>query len=85
MKNAKPIIAMKTTNETYRKIHFAVMAIESGAKKLNISGWEMEERLQKQDLIRRRLIGQYELLHTQSLEYVADDIAETLLNWESED
>ena len=72
-------------NPTYRKIHFAVMAIESGARKLNVSGREMEERLQKQDLIRRRLIGQYELLHTQSLEYVADDIAETLINWESED
>lgn len=74
-----------TTDETYRKIHFAVMAIESGAKKLNISGREMEQRLQKQDLIRNRLIGQYEMLHTQSLEYVADDIVETLINWESED
>ena len=70
---------------TYRKIHFAVMAIESGAKKLSISGREMEQRLKKQDLIRRRLIGQYELLHTQSLEYVTDDITETLINWESED
>lgn len=73
-----------TTDDTYRKIHFAVMAIESGAKKLGISGREMEQRLQKQDLIRNRLIGQYELLHTQSLEYVADDIVETLINWESE-
>lgn len=68
---------------TYRKIHFAVMAIESGAAKLNISGREMEDRLQKQDLIRRRLLGQYELLHTQSLKYVADDITETLINWEN--
>lgn len=77
---------MQKTIDTpaYRKIHFAVMAIESGAKKLNISGREMEERLQKQDLIRRRLIDQYELLHTQSLEYVAEDIAETLINWENE-
>ena len=67
------------------KIHFAVMAIESGAKKLNISGWEMEQRLQKQDLIHSRLIEHYELLHTQSLEYVADDIVETLTNLERED
>ncbi len=71
-------------DENYRKIHFAVMAIESGAKKLNISGREMEQRLQKQDLINRRLIRHYDLLHTQSLEYVADDITETLINWESE-
>ena len=69
-------------NETYRKIHFAVMAIESGAEKLNISGQEMEDRLQKQDLIHQRLIGQYEILHTQSIDYVADDISETLINWE---
>lgn len=69
-------------SEAYRKIHFAVMAIESGAAKLNISGQEMEERLEKQDLIRQRLIGQYEMLHTQSIDYVADDIVETLLNWE---
>ena len=68
--------------EEYRKIHFAVMAIESGAEKLNISGQEMEDRLQKQDLIRKRLLDQYEMLHTQSLDYVADDISETLLNWE---
>ena len=71
-------------SETYRKIHFAVMAIESGAKKLNISSQEMEERLQKQDLIHQRLIGQYDMLHTQSLDYVADDIVETLLNWEKD-
>lgn len=69
-------------SEAYRKIHFAVMAIESGAAKLNISGQEMEERLERQDLIRQRLIGQYEMLHTQSIDYVADDIVETLLNWE---
>lgn len=55
------------TDETYHKIHFAVMAIECGAKKLNISGREMEQRLQKQDLIRRRLINHYDLLHTQSV------------------
>lgn len=72
----------KLDSEAYHKIHFAVMAIESGAEKLNISGREMEQRLQKQDLIHLRLFGQYELLHTQSLDYVADDITETLLNWE---
>ena len=75
---------MKNVQDTdeYRKIHFAVMAIESGAEKLNISGQEMEDRLQKQDLIRKRLLDQYEMLHTQSIDYVADDISETLLNWE---
>ena len=70
-------------NETYRQIHFAVMAIESGARKMNISGQEMERRLREQDLIRKRLFDYYELLHTQSLEYMASDIVETLQNWEA--
>lgn len=71
-------------DETYRRIHFAVMAIESGARKLNISGKEMHDRLKKQGLIHNRLIKRYEDLHTQSLDWVSDDIVETLLNWEAE-
>lgn len=70
--------------ETYQRIHFAIMAIESGARKLGISGKEMHDRLQKQGLIHRRLIKRHENLHTQSLDWVADDISETLLNWEAE-
>ena len=60
------------------------MAIEASAKKANISGKEMHDRLLKQDLINKRLIQHYDMLHTQSLEWVADDIIETLHNWEEE-
>ena len=74
-----------TDNETYRRIHFAFMVIESGARKMGVSGKEMHDRLLKQGLIRRRLINKYEDLHTQSLDWVADDICETLLNWEAEE
>ena len=70
--------------DIYNKIHFAVMAIEASAKKANISGKEMHDRLLKQDLINKRLIQHYDMLHTQSLEGVADDIIETLHNWEEE-
>ena len=71
-------------NDAFRKVHFAVMAIENGAKKMHISGTEMHDRLKKQDLIAQRLFRRYEELHTQSLEYVTDDIVETLTNWENE-
>lgn len=74
---------MDTNNDTYRKIHFAVMAIEAGARKLGISGREMHDRLNRQGLIKNRLIKRYNELHTQSLDWVADDISETLLNWEA--
>lgn len=72
-----------TDNEAYRHIHFAVMAIESGARRLGISGKEMYDRLNRQDLIDKRLFKRYEDLHTQSLDWVAEDISETLLNWEA--
>ena len=71
--------------DAYRKIHFAVMAIENGARKLHISGGEMHRRLKRQGLIHRRLLRHYDELHTQSLEWVANDIAETLQNWEQEE
>lgn len=66
-----------------RRIHFAVMAIESAARKLGVTSRELYDRLKAQNLIHNRLIGRYELLHTQSREWVADDIVETLHNWES--
>ncbi|MDE7467764.1 MAG: DUF3791 domain-containing protein [Muribaculaceae bacterium] len=59
------------------------MAIEAGARKLGISGREMHDRLNRQGLIKNRLIKRYNELHTQSLDWVADDISETLLNWEA--
>lgn len=67
------------------RIHFAVLAIEAGAKKMGISPAEMRRRLEKQDLIKKRLIKHYGLLHTQSIDWIADDITETLINWEMPD
>lgn len=75
---------MQSSSDTYKKIHFAIMAIEASAKKQNISGNEMYNRLKKQDLINLRLIKHYDLLHTQSLQWVVEDTIETLENWERE-
>ena len=75
---------MENYSETYRKVHFAVMAIEASAKRQNVSGREMHRRLKEQGLIHRRLFRHYELLHTQSLDWVVDDTLETLRNWENE-
>ena len=69
--------------EKYNKIHFAIMAIESGAQKLNISAPQMVFRLNKAGLIHKRLFRYYDILHTQSLDYVTNDIIETLKNRES--
>lgn len=66
-----------------RRIHFAVMAIESAARSLGITSREMHSRLKAQGLIHMRLFGRYETLHMQSREWVADDVVETLQNWEA--
>ena len=52
---------------------------------MHISGDEMYRRLKRQGLIQRRLLRHYNELHTQSLDYVTDDITETLQNWEKEE
>ena len=75
---------MNDKNERYRRIHFAVMAIEGSARKMNISGQEMYRRLNKQGIIHSRLLKHYELLHSQSLDWLIDDTIETLVNWEKE-
>ncbi|MBQ8593876.1 MAG: DUF3791 domain-containing protein [Bacteroidaceae bacterium] len=75
---------MNNLSEAYQKVHFAVMAIEASAKKQKISGQRMYQRLKQQDLIHKRLFRHYDLLHTQSLEWVTDDVIETLHNWEAE-
>ena len=69
---------------TYKKIHFAVMAIEASAKKAHLTGKEMHDRLKRQGLIHKRLLRHY-LLHTQSLDWVTDDTIDTLHNWEQEE
>ena len=61
------------------------MAIEASAKKANMTGQEMHDRLKRQGLIHKRLFRHYDQLHTQSLEWVVDDTLETLHNWEQEE
>ena len=54
----------------YDRIHFATMALESGARRLGITPLAMYRRLKQQDLIHQRLLRHYDMLHTQSLDYV---------------
>lgn len=76
---------MKYNTDTLddQKTRFAVIAIEAAAKKLGVSPSEVCSRLDKYGLIKNRLFRYYDTLHTQSQEYVADDIIETLNNYEA--
>ena len=78
-----PVVAKEPTQGMYDRIHFAVMAIESAARKMHVSGRKMHDRLKAQNLIHDRLLARYDDLHTQSLDWVADDTVTTLKNWEA--
>ena len=67
---------------TPEQVHFAVLAIEAAAKKMNVSPEEMQQRLKAQNLIEVYIVKYYDVFHTMSLEHVADDTIEALLRWE---
>lgn len=73
-----------TTNDIKpsEQLLFAVIAIESAAKKYATSPSDLAQRLESQGLIEGRLWKYYEQLHTQSRDYVADDLMETLTHRE---
>lgn len=75
---------MEGTPRTHESdvMQFCVIAIETAARKMGINPDELAERLEAQGLIDARLIKFYDTLHTQSANYVADDIIETLYNYE---
>ena len=80
---SSPDRGKKPSQEMYDRIHFAVMAIESAARRMRVSGRAMHDRLKAQNLIHDRLLARYDDLHTQSLEWVAEDTVTTLKNWEA--
>lgn len=77
---------MEGAPRTYESdvIQFCIIAIETAAKKMNVTPSELTMRLEAQGLIDGRLIKFYDTLHTQSANYVADDIIETLYNYEND-
>jgi len=75
---------MKSNSLDFRKIRLAVAAIDGAAKAMGVSGREMYERLNRQGLIHNRLLAHYDMLHTQSEDWVVDDTVETLKNWEAD-
>ena len=64
-------------------MEFVIFAIESAAQKLGIPAPTLYNRLEKLNLIRQYLISGYDMLHTQSREYIADTLVEALENWEA--
>jgi hypothetical protein len=62
---------------------FVATCIETTARHLNISYKEMFNRMKNVGMIDKYIFNNYETLHTQSREYIAEDMVECLKLWEA--
>ena len=62
---------------------FVATCIETTARFLNVSYKEIFSRMKKVGMIENYIFKNYETLHTQSREYIAEDMVECLKNWEA--
>ena len=74
---------IKTDNALQmNKIHFAVMAVEATAQQMGVPTMTLYKRLKQVNLIDKLILGCYDVLHTQSIKHVTEDIMNALFNWE---
>lgn len=65
------------------KMAFVASCIEGAARKMGVSYREVYERMNNVGMIDDYLLGCYDALHTESREYVTEDVIECLLNKEA--
>ena len=66
---------IKNSNE----LEFAVFCIENLAAKLGVDAIDVYKALtKKSDILYQYIIPEYEVLHTQSKEYIMDDILDVM-------
>ena len=64
------------------KLAFAASCVEGAARKLGVPYIEIYERMRKVDLINKFILPHYDTLHTESREYLIEDVIECLTNWQ---
>lgn len=62
---------------------FASTCIEAVANHLNVDYSVVYQRMNKVGLIENYIVPNYEILHTQSREYVIESVLDCLKNWEN--
>lgn len=62
-----------------RELEFAVFCIESVAAKLGVNAeWVYQVFTEKSDILNSYIVPEYEILHTQSQEYIVDDVLDVM-------
>lgn len=73
---------MQYMTEEQLKMIFAASCVEASARREGISASEMFRRMDKVGMITKYILPFYDVLHTQSREYITQTTLETLHNWE---
>ena len=72
---------MKLEDEKWndRELEFAIFCIENVAARLNVDSRQNYDALIEQsDVLKEYIIPEYEVLHTQSKEYIVGDIVDVI-------
>ncbi|WP_171309604.1 DUF3791 domain-containing protein [Enterococcus cecorum] len=72
---------MKLEDERWndRELEFAIFCIENVAARLNVDSRQNYDALIEQsDVLKEYIIPEYEVLHTQSKEYIVDNIIDVM-------
>ncbi|KLO71851.1 DUF3791 domain-containing protein [Enterococcus cecorum] len=72
---------MKLEDEKWndRELEFAIFCIENVATRLNVDSRQNYDALIEQsDVLKEYIIPEYEVLHTQSKEYIVDNIIDVM-------
>lgn len=80
--NSDYIMMTSQTEEEEQKTIFVSSCVESTAQVIGCAASEMYLRMKRINLIENYIWEFYDVLHTQSREYVTEDILRTLNIWE---
>ena len=74
---------LRKSIENEKELEFAVFCIESIAARMGVNAKRVYTALsEKSDILENYIIPEYEILHTQSKDYIVEDIMEVM--WERE-
>ena len=66
-------------NKDSRELEFAIFCIENVAVKLGVNAERVYQAFtEKSDILNGYIVPEYEVLHTQSREYIVDDLLEVM-------
>ena len=65
--------------KNFSELEFAVFCIENVAAKLGVNAeYVYQAFTEKSDILNRYIVPEYEVLHTQSREYIVDEILDVM-------